>query len=74
MLSTLRAGQRPSEIAKFLSMPKSPMYDIRNHFLASEGAKRSKGNPIGSDRQISHARKGKNGPNVKIPSGCDCSG
>ena len=55
-------------------MSKSPMYGIRNHHLANEGAKGSKENPIGNDRQISHAWKGKNGPKMKIPSGCDCSG
>ena len=55
VLSTLRAGQRTSEIVMFLSVTKSPMYDIRNHYLANEGAKGSKDNPIGNDRQISHA-------------------
>ena len=52
MLSALRAGQRPLDIAKFLSVPKSTVYDIRKRYLANDGAKGSKEKPIGKNKEI----------------------
>ena len=52
MLSALRAGQRPLDIAKFLSVPKSTVYDIRKRYLANDGAKGSKEKPIGNNKEI----------------------
>ena len=50
--SALRAGQRPLDIAKFLSVPKNTVYDIRKRYLAIEGAKGSKEKPIGKNNGV----------------------
>ena len=52
VLSALRAGQRHLDIAKFLSVPKSTVYDIRKRYLANDGAKGSKEKPIGKDNEV----------------------
>ena len=52
MLSALHVRPQPLDIAKFFSIPKGPVYDTRNRYLANGGAKGSKKNPIGKVTQI----------------------